>query len=49
LVEREFTVRWLAKYELIVEAENENEALIEAINRIQEGEKVDYFDFHIAE
>jgi len=49
LAKREFTVRWLAQHELIVEAENENEAVIEAINRIQEGEKVEYFDFHVAE
>ena len=49
MAEREFTVRWLAQYELIVEAENADEALEDAINRIEEGENVDYFDFHVVE
>lgn len=49
MVKREFCVRWLVQCELIVEAENEDEAVEDAINRIEEGEKVDYFDFHVAE
>jgi len=49
LARREFCVRWLAQFELIVEAENEDEALEEAINRLNEGENVDYFDFHVVE
>jgi len=45
----EFTVTWLVQCELIVEAENENEAVEEAKNRLNEGDKVDYFDFHVIE
>ena len=37
------------QYELTVEAENEDEAVEEAINRLNEGDKVDYFDFHVVE
>jgi len=40
---------WLAQFELIVEAENEEQALIEALNRIDDGENVDRFDFHTVE
>jgi len=49
LARREFGVRWLVQYELIVEAENEDEAVEEAINRPDEGDKVDYFDYHVVE
>ena len=49
MARREFTVRWLTQYELIVEAENDDEALEEAIDRIEEGDNVDYFDFHVVE
>jgi len=38
-----------AQFESGAEAENEDEAVEDAINRIEEGEKVDYFDFHVAE
>ena len=49
LAKREFTVSWFVQCELIVEAENEDEAVEEAINRLNEGDKVDYFDFHVVE
>jgi hypothetical protein len=46
LVKREFTVRWLAQFELVVKAKDEDEAVEEAINRIKDDDLVDYFDFH---
>jgi len=49
LVKREFTVRWLAQFELIVEAENEEEAIENASSRTDEGDFVEYFDFHVVE
>jgi len=49
LVKREFTVRWLAQFELIVEAENKEEAIENASSRSDEGENVDCFDFHVVE
>jgi len=49
LGKREFTVRWLAQFELIVEAENEEQAIIEALDRQEDGENVDVFDFHTVE
>jgi len=49
LAKRDFTVRWLAQFELIVEAENEEEAIENASSRADEGENVDCFDFHVVE
>jgi len=49
LAKREFTVRWLAQFELMVEAENEEEAIENASSRTDEGENVDIFDFHVVE
>jgi hypothetical protein len=46
LAKREFTVRWLAQFELVVEAENEQQAVEKALDRLNEGESVDCFDFH---
>ena len=49
MAKREFTVRWLAQFELIVEAENKEEAIENASSRTDEGENVDRFDFHVVE
>ncbi len=49
MAKREFTVRWLVQFELVVEAEDEEQAIEEAINRLDDGEKVDLFDFHTVE
>ena len=49
MTKREFVVRWLVQFELVVEAENEEEAIIEASTRLDEGDNVDTFDFHVAE
>jgi len=49
LAKREFTVRWLVQFELIVEAENKEEAIENASSRTDEGENVDCFDFHVVE
>lgn len=45
MVKREFTVRWLVQFELVVEAEDEDQAIEEAKNRLDHGENVDCFDF----
>ena len=34
---------------LTAEAKKEDEDVEEAINRLNEGDKVDYFDFHVVE
>jgi len=34
MTKREFVVRWLVQFELVVEAENEEEAIIEASARL---------------
>jgi len=49
LAKREFIVRWLAQFELVVKAKDEEQALIEATNRIKKGDLVEYFDFHVVE
>ncbi len=49
MVKREFVVRWLVQFELVVEAENEEEAKIEASTRLDEGDNVDLFDLHVVE
>jgi len=49
LAKREFTVRWLAQFELVVKAENEQQAIEKALNHLKDGEKVDCFDFHAVE
>jgi len=49
LAKREFTVRWLAQFELVVKAKDEEQAIIEATNRIKDGDLVEYFDFHTVE
>lgn len=49
MAKREFIVRWLEQFELIVEAENEEEAIENASSRTDEGENVDRFDFHVVE
>lgn len=46
MVKREFTVRWLAQFELVVKAKDKEQAIEEATNRIKEGDLVEYFDFH---
>jgi hypothetical protein len=46
LVKRDFVVRWLVQFELAVEAENEEQAILDALDRLDEGENVDCFDFH---
>ena len=49
MAKREFTVRWLAQFELVVKAKDEDQAVEEAINRIKDGDLVEYFDFHTVE
>ena len=49
MAKREFTVRWLAQFELVVKAKDEKQAAEEAINRLKDGDLVDYFDFHTVE
>jgi len=49
LVKREFTVKWLAQFELVVKAKDKEKAIEEATNRIKEGDLVEYFDFHTVE
>jgi len=49
LTKREFTVKWLGQFELVVKAENEQQAIEKAKNRLNEGEIVDWFDFHAQE
>ena len=46
MAKREFTVRWLAQFELVVEAEDEQQAIENVLDRLNEGENVDCFDFH---
>jgi hypothetical protein len=45
LAKRKFTVKWLVQFELVVEAENEQEAIENASSRVNEGESADCFDF----
>jgi len=49
LAKREFTVRWLAQFELVVKAKDKEHAIEEATNRIKDGDLVEYFDFHTVE
>jgi len=49
LAKREFTVRWLAQFELVVKAKDEEQAIEKAINRLKDGDLVEYFDFHTVE
>ena len=49
MAKREFTIRWLAQFELVVKAENEQQAIEEALDRLRDGDLVDYFDFHTVE
>lgn len=49
MAKREFTVRWLAQFELVVKAENELRAIEKAKDRLNEGDNVDCFDFHAVE
>jgi hypothetical protein len=38
--------RWLVQFELAVEAEDEEQAILGALDRLDEGENVHCFDFH---
>jgi len=38
-----------AKFELAVKAKDEDQAIEEAINRLKDGDLVEYFDFHTVE
>jgi len=49
LAKREFTVRWLAQFELVVKAKDEEQAIEKAINRLKDGDLIEYFDFHTVE
>ena len=49
MAKREFTVRWLAQFELVVEAEDEQQAIEKALDRLDDGDNVDCFDFHAVE
>jgi len=49
LAKREFTVKWLAQFELVVKAEDEQKAIEKALDRLKYGDLVEYFDFHAEE
>lgn len=49
MAKREFTVKWLIQFELAVKAENEEQAIENAKDRLNEGDNVDCFDFHAEE
>jgi len=44
---RKFCVRWLEEWELIVEAENEEEALDKAKDNFSKGHQLEAFDFRV--
>jgi len=49
LTKREFTVKWLAQFELVVKAKNEHQAIEKALDQLKDGDLVEYFDFHAEE